>query len=72
MNTPIFPKIHFCYWLEHETNELGGIRGGNSNKFGIYKMVVHQELNQQATEPMMKNKHGMLNMGKHEKRRLIQ
>lgn len=27
----------FCYWLEQRTNELGGITGGSSFKFGIYK-----------------------------------
>ena len=27
----------FCYWLEQKTNELGGITGGSSFKFGIYK-----------------------------------
>lgn len=27
----------FCYWLEQRTNNLGGITGGSSFKFGIYK-----------------------------------
>lgn len=27
----------FCYWLEFKLSELGGIRGGNSFKFGIYR-----------------------------------
>ena len=27
----------FCYWLEQRTNILGGITGGSSFKFGIYK-----------------------------------
>lgn len=27
----------FCYWLEQRTNVLGGITGGSSFKFGIYK-----------------------------------
>ena len=27
----------FCYWLEQRTNDLGGITGGSSFKFGIYK-----------------------------------
>jgi len=31
-------KDSFCYWVEHETNDLGGIRGGSSYKFGIYRM----------------------------------
>ncbi|GHO91703.1 hypothetical protein KSF_017510 [Reticulibacter mediterranei] len=26
----------FCYWLEFKTNELGGIRGGNAAKFGVW------------------------------------
>ncbi|MCL4534917.1 MAG: hypothetical protein M1401_19345 [Chloroflexi bacterium] len=26
----------FCYWLEHETVELGSIRGGSSAKFGVW------------------------------------
>lgn len=28
----------FCYWLEQKTSNLGGIKGGSSYKFGIYKM----------------------------------
>jgi len=31
-------KDSFCYWVEHETDDLGGVRGGSSYKFGIYKM----------------------------------
>src|SRR5699024_5570079 len=27
----------FCYWIEFKTNELGGIRGGSSYKFGIFE-----------------------------------
>ena len=27
----------FCYWLEQKTIQLGGIRGGNAVKFGIYR-----------------------------------
>ena len=30
-------KNSFCYWLEFKLSELGGIRGGNSFKFGIYR-----------------------------------
>ena len=27
----------FCYWLERKTQMLGGIGGGSSFKFGIYR-----------------------------------
>ena len=27
----------FCYWLEFKTRSLGGIRGGTSFKFGVYR-----------------------------------
>lgn len=30
-------KTSFCYWLEHVTSDLGGIAGGSSYKFGIFK-----------------------------------
>ena len=30
-------KNSFCYWLELKTKDLGGIRGGSSFKFGIYR-----------------------------------
>lgn len=32
-------KTSFCYWLEQKTQSIGGIRGGSSYKFGIYKMA---------------------------------
>jgi hypothetical protein len=28
----------FCYWLEIKTGTLGGIKGGSSYKFGIFKI----------------------------------
>ena len=31
-------KTSFCYWVENKTNDLGGIRGGSSYKFGVYLM----------------------------------
>lgn len=31
-------KTSFCYWLEHITEPTGGIKGGSSYKFGIYKI----------------------------------
>ena len=33
----------FCYWLEQKTGKLGGIRGGNAVKFGIYRPVTQKE-----------------------------
>ena len=30
-------KTSFCYWLEHETADLGSIAGATSFKFGIYR-----------------------------------
>ena len=30
----------FCYWLERRTDTLGGITGGSSFKFGIYKSAT--------------------------------
>jgi len=30
-------KSYFTYWLEHETSEVGGVKGGSSFKFGIFK-----------------------------------
>lgn len=35
--TNLNKKDSFCYWLEQRTNDLGGITGGSSFKFGIYK-----------------------------------
>ncbi|RIA09379.1 5-methylcytosine-specific restriction protein B [Flavobacteriaceae bacterium MAR_2010_72] len=32
-------KTSFCYWVEQKTESLGGIRGGSSYKFGIYRMA---------------------------------
>ena len=34
--TSIGDKDTFCWWLEHGTNDLGGIKGGEAAKFGIY------------------------------------
>lgn len=31
-------KTSFCYWLEHISEPTGGIRGGSSFKFGVYRM----------------------------------
>ncbi|MDO1514349.1 AAA family ATPase [Maribacter confluentis] len=31
-------KTSFCYWMEHITEATGGIKGGSSYKFGIYRM----------------------------------
>lgn len=31
-------KTSFCYWLEHISEPAGGIRGGSSFKFGVYRM----------------------------------
>ena len=30
----------FCYWIERRTDSLGGISGGSSFKFGIYKKAT--------------------------------
>ena len=32
-------KTSFTYWIEHTTEPTGGIRGGSSYKFGIYRMA---------------------------------
>lgn len=33
----------FCWWLEYNTSELGGIKGGSANKHIIYFSKKHQE-----------------------------
>ena len=30
----------FCYWIEHKTNGLGSISGGNAYKFGIFRCAT--------------------------------
>ena len=36
-------KTSFCYSLEHNTRNLGSIKGGSSYKFGIYRMAESSE-----------------------------
>lgn len=36
-------KTSFCYWLEQKTELLGGIRGGSSYKFGVYRMAENSD-----------------------------
>ena len=38
--TDINRSDSFCYWLERKTDALGGISGGSSYKFGIYKSAI--------------------------------
>ncbi|WP_338456886.1 P-loop NTPase fold protein [uncultured Alteromonas sp.] len=38
-NINIHNKKYFTYWLEHETSEVGGVRGGSSFKFGIFRRL---------------------------------
>jgi len=41
-------KNSFCYWLEHETRDLGSIVGGSSYKFGIYKRNDQSAINENS------------------------
>ena len=35
----------FTYWVEHKLDEFGGIKGGNSSKFGIYRYNTQPKSN---------------------------
>ena len=29
----------FCYWVQYKVDKVGGMRGGSSDIFGIYKYI---------------------------------